>query len=112
MLRRNLQAMRRRYPWLLAVTLTASACGVLPGSQPAATPTLASAPAPTPQASAAVVASPSPAASAVPKPAAATATPAVAANKVYVGNTDGEGVFIRNTPVMADRAKAYPDGTE
>jgi Bacterial SH3 domain len=31
---------------------------------------------------------------------------------VYVGNTDGEGVYVRNTPVMADRNKAYPDGTE
>lgn len=30
---------------------------------------------------------------------------------MYVGNTDGEGVFIRNTPVMADRNTAYPDGT-
>jgi hypothetical protein len=29
-----------------------------------------------------------------------------------VGNTDGEGVYVRRTPVMADRAAAYPDGTE
>jgi hypothetical protein len=37
--------------------------------------------------------------------------PAASATTVWVGNTDGEGVFVRNTPVMADRAKAYPDGT-
>jgi hypothetical protein len=28
-----------------------------------------------------------------------------------VGNTDGEGVYVRNSPSMADRNKAYPDGT-
>jgi hypothetical protein len=32
-------------------------------------------------------------------------------NTVWVGNTDGQGVFVRNTPVMADRVRAYPDGT-
>jgi hypothetical protein len=30
---------------------------------------------------------------------------------VYVGNTDGEGVYVRNTPVMSDRVRAYSDGT-
>jgi hypothetical protein len=30
---------------------------------------------------------------------------------VYVGNTDGEGVYVRATPSMADRVRAYPDGT-
>ena len=30
---------------------------------------------------------------------------------MYVGNTDGEGVYIRNTPTMDDKARAYPDGT-
>ena len=30
---------------------------------------------------------------------------------MYVGNTDGEGVYVRKTPNMADRLKAYPDGT-
>jgi hypothetical protein len=30
---------------------------------------------------------------------------------VYVGNTDGEGVYVRNTPVMSDRVRAYADGT-
>jgi hypothetical protein len=30
---------------------------------------------------------------------------------VWVANTDGEGVFVRRTPVMADRVRAYPDDT-
>jgi hypothetical protein len=30
---------------------------------------------------------------------------------VYVGNTDGEGVFLRNSPAMADQIRAYADGT-
>lgn len=29
----------------------------------------------------------------------------------YVGNTGGEGVYLRRTPVMSDRAVAWPDGT-
>jgi Bacterial SH3 domain len=36
---------------------------------------------------------------------------ATSSNTVYVGNTDGEGVFLRNTPKMDDKAQAYPDGT-
>jgi len=28
-----------------------------------------------------------------------------------VGNTDGEGVFIRKTPAMDDKVRAYSDGT-
>jgi hypothetical protein len=31
---------------------------------------------------------------------------------VWVGNTDGEGVYLRNSPKLADRVRAYPDGTE
>jgi len=41
----------------------------------------------------------------------AAAQPTAAANVVYVGNTDGEGVFIRKTPVMDDKIRAYADGT-
>jgi len=36
---------------------------------------------------------------------------AASANTVWVGNTDGQGVFVRKTPVMADRLQAYPDET-
>jgi hypothetical protein len=41
-----------------------------------------------------------------------TSTPqAQASDTVWVGNTDGQGVYVRNTPVMSDRVRAYPDGT-
>ena len=30
----------------------------------------------------------------------------------YVGNTDGDGVYIRRTRHMEDKIKAWPDGTE
>ena len=33
------------------------------------------------------------------------------ADVVYVGNTGGIGVFLRRTPLAADRVKAYPDNT-
>lgn len=56
------------------------------------------------------------------KPAAASASPTGASQatatseglpeRVRVGNTDGQGVYIRRTPSMADRVRAYPDGTE
>jgi hypothetical protein len=31
--------------------------------------------------------------------------------QVWVANTDGEGVYLRRTPAMADKLRAYPDGT-
>ena len=37
--------------------------------------------------------------------------PTAPPNTLYVGNTDGEGVFIRKTPVMDDKVRAYSDGT-
>jgi hypothetical protein len=91
-----------------------SACGVLGGSPPATTP-----PSPGPTGVPATSA-PSPAARAVasptapppaPKPTATTETPAASADTVWIGNTDGQGVYVRTTPVMADRAKPYADGT-
>ena len=44
---------------------------------------------------------------------AATSAPQPTAppNTLYVGNTDGEGVYVRSTPVMSDRVRAYSDGT-
>lgn len=48
-----------------------------------------------------------------PSAASATASPSnTALSSVWVGNTDGEGVFLRGSPVMSDRLSAYPDGTE
>ena len=49
---------------------------------------------------------------ATPAPAQPTATPVPATpDTVWVGNTDGEGVYIRHSPSLADRVRAYPDGT-
>jgi hypothetical protein len=100
--------------WLALVVLSASACSILPGSAPAATPTPAAQPA---TAAPSVVATPTrPAATATataaPKPTSTPAPSGSAAPKVYVGNTDGEGVYLRKTPSLADKLKAYADGTE
>jgi hypothetical protein len=68
-------------------------------------PVLVASPAPSPvPTKPAVAASPSP----VAKP---TPTPEPELTTVWVGNTDGEGVYIRGTPAMADRVRAYPDRT-
>jgi hypothetical protein len=46
------------------------------------------------------------------KPASTTApAPAAKVATVYVGNTESQGVYVRKTPVMADRTKPYADGT-
>jgi hypothetical protein len=52
-------------------------------------------------------------AAAAPQPTAtAEATTAASPSAtVWVGNTDGEGVYLRKTPSMADRLQAYADGT-
>jgi hypothetical protein len=89
----------------LASALVASACfggAASPTAEaPTAPPAAVTSPVP---AKPAAVPSPSP----VAKP---TATPEPAVETVWVGNTDGEGVFVRNSPAMADRKKAYPDNT-
>ncbi len=89
--------------------MIASGCSQLPfGAAPTSTP------APTPEPTAAPTATRAPApptATPAPKP---TSTPEAAAapsDTLWVGNTDGQGVYIRKTPVMADRLRAYPDGT-
>jgi hypothetical protein len=95
------------------LTLVLAACGgsaapaastAEPAAAPSSAPTVA-------RAAASVVASPSALPSAAAKPAATTVAAAANVNTVYVGNTDSQGVFIRKTPVMADRLRAYPDGT-
>ncbi len=94
-----------------SLAMVLSACGGLPGltgSAPTSEPTVAPTIVPT-VARAAPSAVPSPSPSPPPRP---TATTVVAnATTVWVGNTDGQGVFVRKTPVMADRVRAYPDGT-
>lgn len=96
---------------LVVLALLTTSCGLGPLAQPTATPQ----PPPPPTAAPAVAPSPSP------RPATPTGAPAPkptstpesnASNTVWVGNTDGEGVYLRNTPVMSDRNGAYPDGTE
>ena len=50
-------------------------------------------------------------ATATPVPA-ATNTSASISSEVWVGNTDGSGVYVRETPSLADRLRAYGDGTQ
>jgi len=38
-------------------------------------------------------------------------TPTHTRSTAVVGNTGGDGVYIRRTPAMADKIKAWPDGT-
>ncbi|MBI2906999.1 MAG: SH3 domain-containing protein [Chloroflexi bacterium] len=47
---------------------------------------------------------------ATPKPA-PTPTPTQAPREMVVGNTGGMGVYVRRTPSMEDKIKAWPDGT-
>jgi restriction system protein len=47
--------------------------------------------------------------SSTPSPVGTLAAPAHA---LHVANTNAEGVYLRRTPVMSDRLKAYPDGTK
>ena len=94
----------------VVVLVVCTACGGS-AAQPTPQPTVQQQPTPSPAAAkpaASPVASPSPAAA--PKPAATTAS-AAKPDTVYVGNTDGVGVYVRKTPVMSDRLRAYPDGT-
>ena len=79
------------------------------GASPAPTPAPAATQAPTvaaptaTRAAAPATATPAPKATPTPEPS--------ASDTVYVGNTDGQGVFIRKTPAMADRVRAYQEGT-
>src|SRR5438046_2360274 len=91
-----------------AVTLVTCACGVLGGSAaPTATP------APTVAPTAALTATRAPAPATATPAAQPTSTPeATSFETVWVANTDGQGVYLRRTPAMADRLRAYPDRTE
>jgi hypothetical protein len=98
----------RRWLVFACGALVLSACGIggLGASPPpTAEPTRAPTSAPTATRPAAAP----PTATPVPKP---TATPEPAkSDTVWVGNTDGQGVYLRRTPKMADRVRAYPDRT-
>jgi hypothetical protein len=109
-------------------TAAAAVAAASPSSSPAAaagstSPSPAAAAASTSPSPAAAVASssPSPAtATALPPPTVpsptpappSTATPVAAARTVWVGNTDGGGVYLRNSPHDGDRADVLPDGTQ
>ena len=85
--------------------LVFEACSSGAGQAPTAVPTSApTAAATATRAPVSATATPAPQPTATPEPAASPDT-------VWVGNTDGEGVYLRNTPAMADRLQAYPDGT-
>jgi hypothetical protein len=95
--------------WLATcLTLILTACGgaAAPAAPTAEQAAVAPSSAPT---VAKPAASPSPSPSPSPRPTATTETQK--ATTVYVANTDGQGVYVRKTPVMADRVRAYPDGT-
>lgn len=100
-----------RFGLLAASLLTAllsSACflggsGAQPTAAPPA-PVATTAPSPVPT-KPVVVASPTPPA------ATATATSEPELTMVWVGNTDGQGVYLRASPAMEDRVKAYADRT-
>ncbi len=83
-----------------AATATAGIAGQSAGGSASAAPTPAAA-APS------AAASPAPAVSPTTAPAAATPT----ARVFVVANTDGDGVYLRRTPSLADRDTAYIDGT-
>jgi hypothetical protein len=103
---------------LAGLTLLVACSGA---SQPPP-PTAVAAPASTAVAVAGAATNPSPAtATALPPPltpsptaaAPATATPAVVTTTmVWVANTEGGGVFLRNSPHDGDRAGVLPEGTQ
>lgn len=92
----------------LAMVLVAG-CGILGGGSAASTPSPPTPAAPAPPTTPPTLASPSPSPSPRPSPSATQAS--ASSTLVYVANTDGQGVYIRKSPVMADRVQAYPDGT-
>jgi hypothetical protein len=48
----------------------------------------------------------------IPLPTVTVATIDIPRVHLVVANTDGQGVYLRRTPNMSDRLKAYPDGTK
>src|SRR5690349_9715044 len=94
---------------VLALVLVVGCGGSAAAPTPEPTTAATSAPAAA-KPSAAAIASPS--AAAVAKPTSTSAPSAsTKPDTVYVGNTDGIGVYVRKTPVMSDRLRAYADGT-
>jgi hypothetical protein len=88
--------------------LVLSACGGGSAAPPTAAPAVSPVASRLPTATGTAAAPP---ATATPAPKPTEASKPEKSDTVWVGNTDGEGVYIRNTPVMADRVRPYPDDT-
>lgn len=84
---------------LALILLLVAACATPTARAPTATPTKA------PPAQATKEAQPTIAPARVPTPTATLVT-------LQVGNTDGAGAFIRRTPTITDKIRAWPDGTQ
>src|SRR5207253_193831 len=100
-------------PVVLSGTLLASACSSSSISQASANAgaQLATATSEVP-ASVVPTLEPSPSAASVAPISTATPDSSTMAAQVQVANTQGQGVYIRNTPNLADRLRAYPEGTQ
>ena len=99
-----------------SASLLVSACGIIGGGGGAAptasSPATAAPPSASPVATRPTAAATATATAAAKPTAAPTEAPAGSEEQtVWVGNTDGEGVYLRATPVMGDRLRAYADGT-
>ncbi len=100
--------------FLLAVLIFANGLPGLLGMQPlrlelttpGPSPTVtATTPTSTPRAARVIVETPAPVV-------AVTPTPALAGKRMAVGNTGGDGVWLRRSPTLADRIRILVDGTQ
>ena len=91
--------------WMVSLLAIVTA-GALSCSDPPPDP-LPPQPSPTFTSTSPILAPPSPTPPPLPR-----ATPTARPLVLYVGNTGGEGVYIRRTPEKADTIKAWADGTE
>jgi hypothetical protein len=99
---------------VVAGAIVISRRGNAPEATPTARPSGQPITIPSSAASSAASSAPSAAASAAASGAAPASSAAASAEpEVFlVGNTDGDGVYLRRTPSMDDRDTAYPDDTE
>jgi hypothetical protein len=103
---------------VVAVIVLSACGGAATGAKPATTASPPSPAPPTPDIQATVQAAVSATvqAGASPSPSPTSATSAVSPTSVpvltvYVGNTAGQGVYLRRSTASEDRLRAYPDGT-
>jgi hypothetical protein len=108
---------RKRDGYLFATLLLlmgVPACSPAAGQPPVAVTVAAPTPSPAPPVTVAAP-TPSPGLASVPSAVAPTLRPSPTAARttitVWVGETDGGGVYLRNSPHEGDRAEVLPDGT-